>query len=328
MKETMDKLNNRKEENTETVAPRILVIDDEEIIRNLLTDVLSDAGHEVIALASPEEAMEKVKEMPFEVVITDLKMPGMDGIEVLRKIKKVDSDISVIVVTGYSTVETAVDAMREGAYDYINKPFNAEEIKIVVSKAIERRVLVKGVREKEYYKELSITDGLTQLYNHRYFYELLTREIVRAKRYPQSISLLMIDIDNFKIYNDAHGHLAGDKVLRKVATVLRGAVRAADFVARYGGEEFGIILPETDKKGASVSARCLRKVIEETKFDGEEVLPQGYLTISIGVATYPEDAKSREELIQKADEAMYESKHQGKNTVCFFNREFNDRREG
>ena len=151
--------------------------------------------------------------------------------DLLRKIKKVDSDISVIVVTGYSTVETAVDAMREGAYDYINKPFNAEEIKIVVSKAIERRVLVKGVREKEYYKELSITDGLTQLYNHRYFYELLTREIVRAKRYPQSISLLMIDIDNFKIYNDAHGHLAGDKVLRKVATVLRGAVRAADFVA-------------------------------------------------------------------------------------------------
>ncbi len=319
MKNSMVKMR-QEEEGKQGKASHILVIDDEEVIRNLLTDVLTDAGYKVMAVANAEEALEKVKEAPFEVVITDLMMPGMGGIEVLRKVKKVDSDISVIVMTGYATVETAVEAMREGAYDYLSKPFNTAEIEIVVGKALERQVLIKEAREKEYYKELSITDGLTQIYNHRYFYELLGREIIRSKRYPQPVSLLMIDIDDFKIYNDAHGHLAGDGALRKVAAVLSGALRDVDIVTRYGGEEFGIILPETDKAGASVSARRLRKVIEETKFDKEEVMPRERLTISIGVATYPEDAKTREELIQKADEALYEAKHLGKNRVCFFNR--------
>ncbi len=317
MKRVGNELNpGKREEGRE--ASHILVIDDEEIIRNLLTDVLAEAGYEVTAVASAEEALKRVKEIPFEVVITDLKMPGMDGIEVLRKVKKVDSDISVIVITGYATVETAVEAMREGAYDYLSKPFNMAEIRIVVGKAVERRALIKGVRKKDYYKALAITDGLTGIYNHRYFYELLERELVRTQRYPQSVSLLMIDIDDFKSYNDARGHLAGDEILRKVALVLSRAVRQVDIVARYGGEEFGIILPQADKEGASTLARRLRGIMEKTKFEGEEVLPRGHLTISLGVATYPEDAKSREELIQRADEALYEAKRLGKNRVCFF----------
>jgi diguanylate cyclase (GGDEF)-like protein len=280
-------------------------------------------------VAGAEEAIEKVKEDPFEVVITDLNMPGMDdGIEVLRKVKKIDSDIPVIVITGYATVETAVEAMKEGAYDYISKPFNPAGIKIAVGRAIERRTLLKGVREKDYYKELSITDGLTQLYNHRYFHELLERVITRARRYPQPVSLLILDIDDFKKYNDAHGHLAGDELLMKVAAVLSREAREADLVARYGGEEFGIILPETGKEGASILARRLRRIIEETKFEKEEVMPRGCLTVSIGIATYPEDAQSREELIRKADEALYEAKDLGKNRVCFFDRGGeHDRRE-
>lgn len=303
---------------TEVVAPRILVIDDEEVMRDLFTDVLSDAGYEVIAVGNPEEGVNKVKEMPFEVIITDLKMPGMDGIEVLRKARKIDPDISVIVITGYATVETAVEAMREGAYDYITKPFHQDEMKIVVSRAIERRFLFREAREKEYYRELSITDGLTRLYNHRYFHQLLEQEIVRAKRYPQFISLLMIDIDDFKRYNDVHGHLAGDEVLRKVGGILKAQVREADFVARYGGEEFAMLLPETNRKESIVPAQRLREMIEKTSFEGEDILPLGRLTVSVGVATYPDDAQTKTDLIRTADEALYEAKRLGKNRVCFF----------
>ncbi|MCL0061283.1 diguanylate cyclase [Thermodesulfovibrionales bacterium] len=297
---------------------KILVVDDEEVIRNLLADVLTDDGYKVIAAASAEEALEKIKETPFEVIITDLMLPGINGLEVLRKIKKMNFDISVIVITGYATVETAVKAIKEGAYDYISKPFDTAEIKIVVGRAIERQVLIRGVKEKEHYKKLSITDGLTQIYSHRYFHELLYREIMRARRYFHPLSLLMIDIDDFKSYNDAHGHLVGDKLLKMVAAVLSREVREVDSVARYGGEEFGIILPEMDKKGASLLTQRLRGAIEKTKVDGEEIMPSGCLTISIGVSSYPDDAASREELIQRADEALYEANHLGENRVCLF----------
>lgn len=317
----MDSLNQGKDTEQEK-ASHILVIDDEEVICSLLTDVLTEAGHKVVAVASAEEALEKVKDSAFEVVITDLMMPGMNGIEILRKVKKMNSDISVIIITGYATVETAVEAMKEGAYDYLSKPFNLAEIKITVDRAVERQTLIRGVKEKDYYKGLSLIDGLTGLYNHRHFYHLLGQEIIKAQRYPQSVSLFMIDIDDFKIYNDTYGHLVGDEILRKLAMVLKKVVRKVDYVARYGGEEFSIILPQTDKEKSFISARRLMKVVEETQFKGEEKLPRGHLTISMGIAAYPEDATSLEELIHRADEALYKAKHSGKNQICLFNRGF------
>ncbi len=317
----MDSLNQGKDTEQEK-ASHILVIDDEEVIRSLLTDVLTEAGHKVVAVASAEEALEKVKDTAFEVVITDLMMPGINGIEILRKVKKVNSDISVIIITGYATVETAVEAMKEGAYDYLSKPFNLAEIKITVDRAVERQTLIRGVKEKDYYKGLSLIDGLTGLYNHFHFYHLLGQEIIKAQRYPQSVSLFMIDIDDFKIYNDTYGHLVGDEILRKLAMVLKKVVRKVDYVARYGGEEFSIILPQTDKEKSFISARRLMKVVEETQFKGEEKLPRGHLTISMGIAAYPEDATSLEELIHRADEALYKAKHSGKNQICLFNRGF------
>ncbi len=317
----MDSLNQGKDTEQEK-ASHILVIDDEEVICSLLTDVLTEAGHKVVAVASAEEALEKVKDTAFEVVITDLMMPGINGIEILRKVKKVNSDISVIIITGYATVETAVEAMKEGAYDYLSKPFNLAEIKITVDRAVERQTLIRGVKEKDYYKGLSLIDGLTGLYNHFHFYHLLGQEIIKAQRYPQSVSLFMIDIDDFKIYNDTYGHLVGDEILRKLAMVLKKVVRKVDYVARYGGEEFSIILPQTDKEKSFISARRLMKVVEETQFKGEEKLPRGHLTISMGIAAYPEDATSLEELIHRADEALYKAKHSGKNQICLFNRGF------
>ncbi len=164
-------------------------------------------------------------------------------------------------------------------------------------------------------KELSITDGLTGVYNHRHFYETLGMEIKRAGRYKRPMSLIMIDIDHFKHYNDTHGHQMGDDVLKGVASCIRNNVREQDMVARYGGEEFSIILPETNKEDARKLAEGTRCRVSAQSFPYEETQPEGDLTISLGVATFPDDASDAVNLIKKADDALYTAKGKGRNRV-------------
>jgi diguanylate cyclase (GGDEF)-like protein/PAS domain S-box-containing protein len=175
----------------------------------------------------------------------------------------------------------------------------------------ERKRLGQEIKAKEFYHALSIIDELTELYNVRHFQEILTQELARAKRYSRSLSLLMIDIDEFKRYQDAHGHLVGDAALKDIAhTMKRGVIRGADIVARYGGEEFAILLPETAKNNAVIVAERLRQAVAETTLLGRE-----RLTISIGVASYPEDAQDEKQLISYADQALYRAKQAGRNQV-------------
>jgi diguanylate cyclase (GGDEF)-like protein len=292
----------------------ILVVGNEEIMRSLLSDALSDVGYNVQIASSGEEALEKIQGASFDIVLTDLMLPGMSGIEAIKKFKEIKSDICIIVITGYPSVDTAVEAMREGAYDYITKPLNLDELRIIINRAAEKQILK---RAKEVYEELSITDGLTNIFNHRYLQEILPREIHRASRYSRSLCLIMIDIDDFKIYNDRNGHIAGDNLLRQLAQLLVKSIRKVDSVFRYGGEEFAILLPETGKESASLVARRLRAKVEQRSFQNADVLPKGRLTISLGVAAYPDDARSVKELVVKADQALYQAKHLGKNRVCF-----------
>ncbi len=167
-------------------------------------------------------------------------------------------------------------------------------------------------------KQLSYTDGMTGLHNFRYFSLRLNEEMIRHKRMKTELSLMILDVDNFKNYNDTLGHPAGDEVLRKIAQILKQTARENDIVARYGGEEFAIILPGTDKRGAGVVAERIREAVETTYFEHEEIQPQGKVTISIGVASTPEDATSAEELTQKADAALYYAKRHGRNRVKLF----------
>ena len=241
----------------------ILVVEDEEMMRSLLSDALSDIGYNVQIASNGEEALEKIQQASFEIVLTGLRLPGMSGIEVIKKFKQVKSDICIIVITAYPSVETAVQAMREGAYDYVTKPLNLDELRIIIRRAAEKQVLQ---RAKDVYEELSITDGLTNIFNHRYFQEVLPREIHRASRYSRPLSLIMIDIDDFKIFNDHNGHVAGDNLLKQLSRVLVKSVREVDLVFRYGGEEFAILLPETEKNGSPAVARRLRSQIEQRSF--------------------------------------------------------------
>lgn len=174
------------------------------------------------------------------------------------------------------------------------------------AQAIENTMLYKST------EHLSITDGLTGLYNHRHFQEQLEVEVKRGQRYDLNLSLIMIDLDHFKEFNDSYGHLEGDTLLRKIAQILKSSLRETDFVARYGGEEFAVILPETNKEGASIATERVRRAISEQTF-GEV---GAKMTVSLGVASYPDDACLRADLIKKADEALYRAKREGRNRTC------------
>lgn len=166
----------------------------------------------------------------------------------------------------------------------------------------------------------SVTDPLTGLRNRRYLDRFLETEVARANRYDAVFSVAMVDLDHFKIYNDTHGHPAGDRILQAVAETLTAEVRDADVVVRYGGEEFTVVMPDSANEQARDVCERIRQRIEEQSFAGEEVVPGG-LTVSLGLASFPEHAKSADELIQAADRALYEAKEAGRNRVVAFGEE-------
>ncbi len=297
---------------------RILVVDDEEIVRDMLSDALSHDGYNVQVAKDGEDAIKQIENAPFEIVITDLKMPGIDGLEVLKYAKKTNPDICILMITAYGTVGSAVTAMKLGAYDYICKPFELCEMKIIIEKAIERQRLLHESRLVESYKFLSITDCLTKIYNCRYFDEFIDREIERVKRSSGVFSLVFVDVDNFKQYNDVNGHIAGDNILRELAEVLLASTRKTDFAVRHGGEEFVLVLPDTTIEGALHLASSTAQVIQSKKWRYVSALPKKRITVSMGVVTFPRDALIKEVLIKKADEAMYYSKNNGKDKICYF----------
>jgi two-component system cell cycle response regulator len=293
----------------------VLVVDDEQLVCRFLESVLLSSGYQVQTCLSGQEAITRLREGAFQVVITDLRMPGVDGVTVLAKAKELDPLCQVIVITAYGSMESAVEAMKLGAYDYINKPFNIDEIRILIDKALEKRTLLRAAQERDFYRDLSRMNGLTEVYNYRAFYELLGAEIARSTRHDRPMTLLMIDLDDLKAYNDALGHPAGDALLKQAAWLLKKSVRNCDIVARYGGDEFAIILVETSKATALDTAERVRRLMEETRFEHDDILPHKTLTVSVGVAGYPTDAEKKMDLVSKADRALYEAKTLGGNQV-------------
>lgn len=196
--------------------------------------------------------------------------------------------------------------------------FTGEELRLLTTFTTHASLIIENARLLEETKRLSITDELTQLYNFRHFQYAFTNEFQRAKRYNHNLSLLMCDIDYFKNYNDTNGHEAGNEVLKKIAAIMKTTARDVDFIARYGGEEFVLVLIETNKENAGLFAERLRQRIEKESFPSQEKQPGGNLTITIGVAGFPEDAGTCEELIEHADSALYRGKNEGKNRVVSY----------
>ena len=195
------------------------------------------------------------------------------------------------------------------------RDFTGEELDLLTTVASQAGLLVENAQLLEKTKLLSITDGLTSLYNHRHFQDKLIVEVKKAERDKKSLSLVMGDVDDFKHYNDTNGHPAGDEVLRQIGKILKNNTKRRDIVARYGGEEFVIIFPNTSKKDAKIVAENLRKTVEEYKFVNEKSQPGGSVTITFGLADYPEDSDSAKSIMKKADDALYKGKETGKNKV-------------
>lgn len=295
---------------------RILVVDDELQTRETMLDLLSALGYEAGTASGGHEAIAMLRRERYDLVLTDLLMPDMDGLDVVREIKTICPNTPVLVITGHGSVQTAVDSVRAGALDYIEQPISLDTLQLRIQKAFEYADLVASSVE---YKHRATIDALTGLHNFGFFQEHIRREIESARRYGHPLSVLMIDMDHLKVYNDAYGHTAGNRVLMQLGELIRTNTRKADLACRFGGEEFVIILPHTGKKDAYLLCDRLRATIEETRFEGEEVLPLGKITVSSGVAAFPVDADSVEDLVERADQALYAAKRGGRNLVQTYN---------
>jgi len=291
----------------------VLIVDDGAGIKNLIHKFLTRSGYNSITASSAEEALELIKSNRVNIAITDILLPGKDGLK-LTDIMKQNHDIDVIIMTGYSNEYSYEEAINKGASDLIFKPFRFEELLLRIKKVLKNRQVLKDrTRVLNELKTLATTDGLTKLYNLRHFYNQLEVEIGRCNRYDHSLALLLLDIDNFKIYNDSYGHLEGDKVLVRLSQIIKSCLRAMDSAYRYGGEEFTVILPETKGKEAKNVANRIRTAVEIEKFypEPEKIAT---ITISIGLTEYCKK-EQLSTLIKRADQAMYNSKTKGRNTI-------------
>jgi two-component system cell cycle response regulator len=296
---------------------RVLIVDDEVNIRDSMVEFVERAGYPVFSAGSAEDAVKLLRECPMDIVITDIILPGMDGLG-LTDIIKTDYDTDVIVMTGYSGDYSYEEAINKGASDFVFKPVRFEELLLRLRRVTRERSLTKE-REKMLgrLQNLAITDGLTKLNNSRHFYTQLAMEVQRSNRYGHPLALLLLDIDNFKKFNDNYGHLEGDRVLVRIAEVIKRCLRTMDSAYRYGGEEFTILLPETNADEALTVAERLRNAVEEEKFspDSDEDIS---VTVSVGVTGYRQNEK-QSTFVHRADQAMYQSKENGRNSVSLLN---------
>ena len=291
----------------------ILVVDDMPANIQILASLLGER-YIVKAARSGEKALAIARsENPPDLILLDVVMPGMDGYQVCRQLKAEPdtANIPVIFVTSLSDEEDEEKGLKMGAVDYITKPFRTA----IVMARVENHLNLK--RYQDLLKRQSSLDGLTGLPNRRAFDELIEQEWRRGARLKTKLSLIMLDVDHFKQFNDHYGHLAGDDCLRQVGQELASVGRSIDFVGRYGGEEFACILPHTDLQGAEKVAERLKKAIVGLGITHEYSSAAPQVTISMGVATaLPVNERSPEELIDAADKMLYEAKDSGRNCAC------------
>lgn len=296
---------------------RILIAEDDESLRQLLVRYLTALGHDVDAFPDGTTAVSALGGTHYDVVVTDIIMPGYNGLEVLRAAKEFDRLTEVIVLTGAPDLSTAVKALREGdAYDYIVKPFpNVEILRATVERAVERRALRQQVeRLQRELQRQATTDALTGSLNRRAFFELGEREFARAARHREPLSLAMLDVDRFKNIEEQFGHASGDAVVARLAQVVKEQMRTEDLVGRYWADKFVCLMPATAPDDALRVAERIRGVLAGSDLEvGDARIP---VRISAGIAARQDADRSLDTLVRRAERALRRSKDQGGNRVA------------
>jgi diguanylate cyclase (GGDEF)-like protein len=291
---------------------KVLIVDDDPLNRLVLDKALSDE-HDVFLVESGEKALTFVKTTQVDLIVLDIVMPGMSGYEVLLNLKEnpITQSVPIIFISANTSHDDEAKGLELGAMDYITKPFCASVVRI----RVRNQLLIK--QKNDLLEMLASIDGLTEIPNRRYLDENLSREWRRSKRSDTPLSVLLMDIDHFKRYNDCYGHRAGDECLKKVAqTLVTQCQRGGDFIARYGGEEFAAVLPGMSKHDAIKFANKLCSAVNELDIEHKASLNAEHITISIGIAT-TESSKifAEQALLEEADLGLYAAKEAGRNQV-------------
>ncbi|MFH0780492.1 MAG: diguanylate cyclase [Pseudomonadota bacterium] len=285
----------------------ILIVDDDELVRMTLSVLIGSLGYHCLVAGDGVEAISILRSTPVDLVLTDIVMPGMDGLELLANIHEHHKDTDVIVATGFHAKASYAEVIKAGAIDFIKKPIEQAELEAKLARAIRERNLVRRL------ELLSKQDSLTGILNRRAFDEHFSYEVERAFRQKYPLMLAIIDVDNFKEYNDKLGHQEGDKVLVSLAEIMKECTReSVDLCFRLGGDEFAVLLPQASaSQGTEVVQRILLTFVEK-KFEGT--------SLSIGLISCKRNKQvtkeeDEEAMKKRADQAMYDAKQSGKNCV-------------
>ncbi len=291
---------------------KILVVDDVPANIKIISAILKHE-HDIIVATNGMTALEIARlELP-DLILLDVMMPNMDGFEVCARLKSDirTNDIPVIFISAMNEVEDEARGLEAGGLDYITKPVNPAIVRARV------RIHLELKRQRDLLERISMIDGLTGIANRRRLDDVLGREWRRCHRSGSPLSLILVDVDFFKNFNDHCGHLAGDECLKKVAAAMAGQIRrAADLVARFGGEEFTCLLPDTGPDAAHAMAVRLRDAVTALAIEHPQSVTAHYVTISLGVATLiPDDGDQSARLIDIADRGLYWAKQNGRNQI-------------
>ena len=298
------------------MKPAVLIVDDDPSVVRMLEMGLADE-YEIIPVFDPTQAINVFSETAIDIVVSDIKMPGLSGFDILRSVKAANPLVEVILLTGELPDKSrpAVNALQSGAHDYLLKPVGMRVLKAAIQQALaKQRQQLEDKRKLQELLRRANTDFLTGLSNRHHFQTQVKLEFERSDRYERSLSCLLLDVDDFKKINDEFGHCAGDQVLQRLGQLLGKHLRSSDLKCRYGGEEFVVILPEAESEVAATVAEKMRRLITKESFEFAD--PPLQISASIGMATSQKrNFASAEELIRAADLAMLQAKREGRNCV-------------